>query len=157
MASIGRSQNVLSEQQGLQGQSQERFHFNIFYEPYPPPPPPPPPLTLLCQLTMLWSNITAWRIYWNYNSPCKATPTVFFDIFDIFCAQRGGGGRPKSLDFLGPPLPMTIVIDLPASNHYVPRHINNRYINSYNQLSVVAYWGGEGVDSPWSRNNVYHW
>jgi hypothetical protein len=34
----------------------------------------------------------------------------------------------NSLDFQGPPLSMVLVMDLPASNHYVPRHINNRHI-----------------------------
>ncbi len=32
----------------------------------------------------------------------------------------------KGLDFQDPPLPMALEMDLPASNHYVPRHINNR-------------------------------
>ncbi len=32
----------------------------------------------------------------------------------------------KSLNFQGPPLPMALEMDFP----YIPRHINNRYINS---------------------------
>ncbi len=31
---------------------------------------------------------------------------------------------PKSLDFQGPPIPMALVMDLPVSKQYVPRHIN---------------------------------
>jgi hypothetical protein len=34
---------------------------------------------------------------------------------------------PKSLDFQGLPFLMALEMDLPTSNHYVPRHINNRY------------------------------
>ncbi len=34
---------------------------------------------------------------------------------------------PKSLDFQDPPLPMPLGIDIAC----IPRHINNRYINSY--------------------------
>ncbi len=37
---------------------------------------------------------------------------------------------PKSPDFRGSPLPIALVMDLPASNHYVSRHIKWRYINS---------------------------
>ncbi len=38
----------------------------------------------------------------------------------------------KSLDFQCPPLPMPFEMDTwPHQNHYVPRHISKRYINSY--------------------------
>jgi hypothetical protein len=38
----------------------------------------------------------------------------------------------KSLDFQGPLLPRALEMDVARiKNHYVPRHINNRYINSY--------------------------
>jgi hypothetical protein len=42
------------------------------------------------------------------------------------------GVGPENLDFfLGPPLPMALEMDVASiKNHYVPRHINNRYINS---------------------------
>ncbi len=38
----------------------------------------------------------------------------------------------KSLDFQGPPLGNAPTNgSLPRRNHYVPRHINNKYINGY--------------------------
>ncbi len=39
---------------------------------------------------------------------------------------------PKKVSIFRPPPPkMALVMDFPPQNHYVPHHINNRYINSY--------------------------
>jgi hypothetical protein len=42
----------------------------------------------------------------------------------------------KSLDFQGPLLPMALKMDF--QNHYIPRHINDRYINSKHGPSDVS-------------------
>jgi hypothetical protein len=42
-------------------------------------------------------------------------------------------GPIKVSNFQGPPLPIPLVMDLARlkAKHYVPRHINSRYINNY--------------------------
>ncbi len=50
---------------------------------------------------------------------------------NFFGPWNGNERSQKSLDFQCPPLPMALLIDMPAQNHYVPCYINNRYINSY--------------------------
>ncbi len=45
----------------------------------------------------------------------------------------------KSLDFQGPTLPMALVMDLSASNHYVLRHINKKW-TLIACMTLWIYW-----------------
>ncbi len=37
---------------------------------------------------------------------------------------------PKKVSISGPTFPLALKMDFPHQNHYVPRNINNRYINN---------------------------
>jgi hypothetical protein len=55
---------------------------------------------------------------------------------------------PKSLDLQGPPPPPSNGPSkwiCPHQNHYIPRRVNNRYINSYKRKAERKYRGIKGL------------
>ncbi len=71
------------------------------------------------------------------------------------------GVGPENLDFFGPKWrslrSMPLVMMLHPQNHYIPRHKNNRYINSYYMYTYTVCRGGGGMVLWVSRQkNIKH-
>ena len=62
----------------------------------------------------------------------------------------------KRLDFQGPPLSLAHVMDLPHQTHYIPHHINNRFINSYYLLGDEASVMENSLDKQRNYTTIMH-